>query len=217
MKKYLIFVILFLFLIQNVNADIISPGDKPINYCIDISNLEQYDKDFQFLLPFEFSNSYRTVKRQTEKNCFIKGGRLNTIYAITTDDFTKNVDIVEGDSSDDTFKLPDDKTLSNFIIKSGIKLNPISIVAKNDPLEKAIDVFEITKLDNKNFELKKSKVIYVYTDGTSEEKPYVSQEVRPEPSKKAILPWWFAEFWFVILPFLALIIIIGIIIYKRRK
>ena len=53
MNKYLIFIILFLFLIQNVNADILPFGKKYADDCFIISNMNDYH-DYIFIEGNEF-------------------------------------------------------------------------------------------------------------------------------------------------------------------
>ena len=103
------------------------------------------------------------------------------------------------------------------VLKSNIKLGSYPLPNSNDPLNKVVTFIDIKELNENNFVIEQSKIVFTYEDGTSEEKNFISQDVRPEPSRKAILPWWFAEFWFVILPLLALIIIISVLIKNKLR
>lgn len=115
-------------------------------------------------------------------------------------------------------KIRDDEFMNFFggnLVKSNLQISAFGLVQENDPLQKAVIILNIASLTENNLNIQKSKVTYTYTDGTSEEKVFQSQEIMPKPSKTAILPWWFAKFWYVILPIVA-IILIGIILLLRR-
>ena len=89
-------------------------------------------------------------------------------------------------------------------------------ISPNDPLESVKVILEIISLEESNFNIQKSKVIYSYKDGTSEEKSVYSQDILPKPSKTAILPYWFEAFWFIWIPIIA-ILLISLILFSRRK
>jgi len=62
--------------------------------------------------------------------------------------------------------------------------------------------------------MQKSKVIYTYTDGTSQEKIFNDQNTTPEPSSKSD---WGSGLWYIVLPVLAVIVIAVIIISRKFK
>lgn len=85
-----------------------------------------------------------------------------------------------------------------------------------DPTESVKDVFEIVFLTNENLEIQKSKVIYTYTDGTTEEIEYVIQDVRPPASRKPAFSLS-NYIWFLVPVFAFVIIVIILVARKLRK
>ena len=103
------------------------------------------------------------------------------------------------------------------VIQSNIELEPVlATVPANDPLESSYIFLEVISLDESGLEIEKTKIIYTYSDGTSEEKYFTSQDVLPERSKKALLPYWFESLWYVWIPIIA-IICIALVLAVRRK
>ena len=209
MKKYLfLIIILSLFLIQNVNADILPFGKKYVEACFEISNQNTYS-DYVFIAKNELL-SYKIIQ---PGDCFdVYKLAPSKIYAIKKINFNEDEIGKDYKEKENYFKN------NNKLLQSNLRLFNYPLPNSNDPLEKAVTILDIIELNENNFVIEKSKIIFTYEDGTSEEKTFVSQNITLEPSKKAILPWWFAEFWFVILPLLALaIIILTLLVRKFRK
>ena len=59
------------------------------------------------------------------------------------------------------------------------------------------------------FEIKKTKVIYTYMDGTSEEKEYITQNQRPQTNRINLI--------FLAVPALSMVMMSGIVLSRRRK
>lgn len=200
-------IILFAFVLilsvfpQSVSADSIISGTKSVNWCYEISNINDYP-NYVFVFNEERVTGHEVIN-QGDCFSFYKIG-LTSIYAIPKAEFNEN------ELNSKFFKKNNPK-----LIKSDIQLNAFGSVRENDPLQKAVITLDIQSLSESNFDIQKSKVAYTYIDGTSEEKVFQSQEIRPEPSKTAILPWWFAKFWYIILPIVSLVLI-GIILLIRR-
>lgn len=108
-------------------------------------------------------------------------------------------------------------TSNQDLLSSDIEIKAIALVHENDPRDKVVDLFEIESLSEDNVVLKKSKVVYTYLDGSTEEKTYTSQELRPNASKQSILPWWFIKFWYIVLPSLAIITFIVILLVRKIR
>ncbi|MEK6937323.1 MAG: hypothetical protein AABW58_04600 [Nanoarchaeota archaeon] len=214
MKKYLILaIILSLILIQNVNADILPYGRRYIESCYQISNADNF-QEYIFILDEQISRP----KKLDLNDCFAvnKNGEA-TIFAIKKDLFDEN----EFNEKFDKYTYNYEDKINYFkkpeLKNSDLNLRIYPLPKSNDPLRKTVIILNIKELNENSFTIRKEKILFTYEDGTSEEKNFISQDIWPEPSKKALLPWWFAEFWFAILPFLALIIMIGIFIYKRKR
>ncbi|MEA3292995.1 MAG: hypothetical protein U9P88_00760 [Patescibacteria group bacterium] len=172
-----------------------------MNWCYEISNINDYP-NYVFVFNEKRATGHKVI---SQRDCFsfYKNG-LTSIYAIPKEEFNEselNREFFEGNNPK--------------LIKSNIQLNGFGLVQENDPLQKAVITLDIQSLSENSFDIQKSKVTYTFTDGTSEEKVFQSQEIMPEPSKTAILPWWFAKFWYVILPIVA-VFLIGIILLIRR-
>ena len=195
------FVLVFSVFPQVVSADLMIPGTKSVNWCYEISNINDYT-NYVFVFNEERVTGHEVIN-QGDCFSFYKIG-LTSIYAIPKTEFN------ESELNREFFEENNPK-----LIKSNIQLNAFGSVQENDPLQKAVITLDVQSLSENSFDIQKSKVTYTYTDGTSEEKVFQSQGTMPEPSKTAILPWWFAKFWYVILPIVA-IALIGIILLIRR-
>ncbi len=195
------FVLVFSVFPQAVSADLIVPGTKSVNWCYEISNINDYPS-YVFVSNADIMASPGVIN---QGDCFsFYKFSLTSIYAIPKTEFVKselNRKFFEGNNPK--------------LIKSNIQLKAFGSVQKNDPLQKVVITLDIKSLSESNFDIQKSKVTYTYTDGTSEEKVFQSQKTMPKSSKTAILPWWFAKFWYIILPIVA-IVLIGIILFVRR-
>ena len=195
------FVLVFSVFPQVVSADLMIPGTKSVNWCYEISNINDYT-NYVFVFNEERVTGHEVIN-QGDCFSFYKIG-LTSIYAIPKTEFN------ESELNREFFEENNPK-----LIKSNIQLNAFGSVQENDPLQKAVITLDVQSLSENSFDIQKSKVTYTYTDGTSEEKVFQSQGTMPEPSKTAILPWWFAKFWYVILQIVA-IALIGIILLIRR-
>lgn len=201
-KLAILFIFVFIFSIFSrvVSADILLPGEKPVNWCYEISNINDYPN-----YVFIFNHEYRGPKVVNQGDCFnfYKFGS-NGIYAIPKADFN------EGELNIESFGETEPS-----LIKSNIQLDDIGPLKENDPLQAVVVTLRIQSLSGDIFDIQKSKVTYTYTDGMSEEKVFQSQEIMPKPSRTAVFPWWFARFWYVILPMLA-IVLTGVVLLARR-
>ena len=208
MKKYLfLIIILSLFLMQNVNADILPFGKKYVEACFEISNQNVY-LDYVFIAKNELLD-YKIIELG---DCFdVYKLAPSKVYVIKKVDFNEEEIGKDYKEKENYFKN------NNKLLQSNLKLFNYPLPNSNDPLDKVVTILNIVELNENNFIIEKSKIIFTYKDGTSEEKTFVSQNITPEPSKKAILPGWFAEFWFVILPLLALAIIVLILLVRKFR
>lgn len=177
-----------------VSADIIMPGTKIIGGCHKISNIEDYS-DYYFILYGEIM----TLSQIEQDECFsFYKFEHPIIYAIKKTDIEIN-------------KLNNFSEYSDKLIPSDIKLYDLNIVSDTSPLVGRTIVLEINGINDNELDIKKTKIIYSYYDGTSEEKYFEDQELYPQPSRGDLPPWWL----YIIVPIIAIIIIAAIL--KRRK
>ena len=204
----LLVVLIALVGIPTISADIIVPNsENTVFFNYEIVNMNEYD-DYVFIL-FGLIIGYHIIEPD-ESFDFYKFGQT-WIYAV------KSVDFDESEIGENESTLKDYFESNPKFIKSDIQLHSkYVIVAKNDPLISACIALEIVSLDENQLTIEKSKVIYTYTDGTTEEKSIISQDVLPQPSKTAVLPYWFESLWYVWIPLFALIGISLILLLRRR-
>jgi hypothetical protein len=204
-KHIILFALMFIFSVlpQTVSADIIIPGTKYVNWCYEISNINNYP-NYVFVFNERIVTGHKIINQGDCFNFYKMG--LTNIYAIPQAKFN------ESELNEEFFEENNPK-----LIKSNIQPDPFGLVQENDPLQEVIITLNIESLSENSFDIKKSKVTYTYTDGTSEEKVFQSQEIMPERSKTAILPLWFAKLGYVILPLVAIILIVIILLVRRLK
>ncbi|MBN1331259.1 hypothetical protein JW978_00020 [Candidatus Dojkabacteria bacterium] len=188
---------------QKAHADLIVPGTKSVDWCYEISNIDDYP-NYVFVYNEERVSDFGVIN---QGDCFIfyKIG-LAGIYAIPKADFD------ESELDEDFFAENNPK-----LIRSNIQLDPYGSVQWDDPLDKVVITLEILSLDPTSLDIQKSNVTYSYLDGTSEEKPFQSQDAIPEPSRSNFLPGWFMDSWFIILPVTAIIGIGAVLLIRKYK
>jgi len=184
-----------------VSADVIEPGMKNIDFNYKITNLDKYP-DYVFIAHGIPSPSFEIIN--SSQFSFYKHSTVS-IYAIKKSDFNEN-----------QIKNMDDSEIENFlnnskIISSDIKLEgSFGTVAINDPLDEALLELEITSVNGTKMTIKKSKIIYIYSDGSIQEELIKNQDVLPLPSKNKI-----NYVWYYLVPVIA-IVAIGIFLFLRR-
>lgn len=185
-------------------ADIIEPGMKEVKFHYTISNIDKYP-DYVFLIHGTPSPTYEIIN--SSEFSFYKLSTVS-VYAIKKTNFNET-ELSGSANFDSYFKNNPD------IIKSNIKLDgSYKQVNINDPLEKAHVILDITSINGSTMEINKSKVIFTYTDGTSQEERFKNQNTTPEPSNKSNLA---LELWYIVIPILAIIAIVIIIISRKFK
>lgn len=207
--KRLLYIVIFLLTCACVMpvtsfADILPDGKKGVEYCFQIDNINTYP-DYTFIAyPTSWDDSYLTLHKDTCLR-FYKNV-TPTIYAIPTKHFSEK-DI-----------LTDSKNYfsnNTYLLSSAFTIHDYSLVDIHSPLEKVIDIATITSLTETNFEIKKARIIYTYSDNTREEKKYSDKNIAPEPSRKVSVQAWLADIWYLLLPIITSIII-GVILVSRR-
>ncbi|HLC52423.1 MAG TPA: hypothetical protein VJI98_04225 [Candidatus Nanoarchaeia archaeon] len=192
-----------------VSADIIPVGYKGVSYCFEISNIEDY-QDYTFIAYFQEPMGGHKVISKEDCVSFYKFSNP-IIYAIKNSDF--NEADIGTEYEDEKLYFSSNPNL----LSSNFEINSISTIPENDPKNKIVDVLEITSLSENNFVLTKSKVVYTYTDGTTEEITYTNQNTRPEASRQPILPRWFAKLWYIIIPLIAVLAFVAILLIRKFR
>lgn len=219
-RKTILIPIILMLMLQpaGASADIVPLDRKPVDSTFKISNLGDYP-DYLFLLHGKPLPTYELIKAGEPFSIYKLGAA--SIYAIKKSDFDE-LELSENTPPESEKFFQDNPKL----ISSDLKLKSHPTVAKDDPLEKAVTYLRIDSLKENEFKIVKTKVVYTYEDGASEEKTFKSDDTIPEPSKKQSkesgLPGWFRSFWFIVLPVAALIgiifiLVIGILLARLRQ
>lgn len=189
---------IMLLLPQMVAADVIAPGIKSISYGFEISNMYDY-ADYVFLAHSQGPmDNYRIMTQGTSVG-FYKFS-TPTVYAIEKNKFN------EADIGITPEEIKTYFENNNDLIPSGIEMDIVSTVRDTDPTNSILDVLEIKSLDANGFELVKSKVVYTYTDGSTEERLYENQDIRPAASRSSEILYWIIGIVIVVIVIIALII-----------
>lgn len=196
-----------------VSADSIMPGYKSVEYCFQLENTNDFP-DYTFVVHYAFAMENYQVVRGNECMHFYKFNKPK-IYAVKKSLFNE-VPLISIMNSDNHSKLTEYIANDKNFISSDAEMEHAVPVVDTDPTEKIVDVLRIISVDENNAAIEKTKVIYTYTDGTTEEKVYASQDVRPSPSMVPAIPLTSTDIWYAIVPAAALAIII-IALRKFRK
>ena len=164
-----------------VRADVAISGRKNVSYCFQIENLNKFP-DYVFLAYYDFPrHSYQVIK---PGDCivFYKLSRP-TLYAIKKTEFN------EADAGTTQRGQVDENVKAYFetnpnLIRSGIKISSVSSLSDQNPINGIADMLRIKALSPKSFDIAYVRVIYTYSDGSTEEKAYQKQYERPEASRK---------------------------------
>src|SRR3989338_5170271 len=163
-------------------ADVITPGEKQIDFCYNITNIDKYP-DYVFLIHDTETSGFTDEITPGECFSFYKFGKP-WIFAV------KKSDYVEEEARGDEF-FESEKS-----IPSGFQLSGRGSTSIFDPLEKVTTLLEIVSLDDKKLEIKKLKEINTYTGG-------ISVDESDKPDENFLLN--FSNIWYIVLPVVAII------------
>lgn len=199
MKAFVVlFGMIILLLPQMAAADVIIEGTKSISYGFEISNMYDY-AGYVFLAHSQGPMDGYKIMVQGTSASFYKFS-TPTVYAIEKNKFN------EADVGITPEEIKTYFENNNDLIPSGIEMDIISTVPDTDPTNSILDVLEIKSLDADGFELVKSKVVYTYTDGSTEERLYENQNIRPAASRSSEILYWIIGIVIVVIVIIALII-----------
>jgi hypothetical protein len=191
--------------ISSAYADVIEPGQKNINLSYKITNINDFS-DYVFLLHGTPSPTVEILN--SSEFSFYKLSAAS-IYSVKKSNF--NQDIMN----------QNDTTIENYfnnnsdVIHSNLELSgSYGTVNESSNLKSAIIELEIVSANDTSLLIKKSKIIFNFTDGTTQTKDFVNDNTTPNPSKNQHVN--IDYLWYIILPIIAAIIIIAILIARRR-
>jgi len=194
-----------------VSADLIVPGQKSVSYCFEISNMADFP-DYSFLTSITYQGSYEGAN--ITKRVVIKSGECVVLYGIYTGYPPEIYAIKTADMSKENI----DSQSNPYVIPSGLHMmRGIYTLIDTDPTKSIKDYLEIVSITSDKFEIAKSKVLYTYEDGTTEEKTYTDQNVRPAPSRAPIIPLSTHELLYLGVPAAALMIISIILVLRKSR
>jgi hypothetical protein len=204
----IIVVLILAFNISSAYADVIEPGKKDIKLSYKISNINSFPL-YVFLLQGNPSPQYEILN--ASEFSFYKLSTAS-IYAVKRSSFNSDTLNQNNQSAVEDFF----KNNSN-VIHSNLELEgSYGTVDQNNQLNGALIVLEIVSVNDTALEIEKSKIIFSFTDGSTQEKAFKADNTTPVPTKTkqiAIIDY----LWYLILPLLAAIAIIGILLYRRKE
>jgi hypothetical protein len=199
-------VFILAFNISSVYADVIEPGKKEIKLSYQISNINNFPM-YVFLLHGSPSPPYEILN--TSEFSFYKLSTAS-IYAVKRSVFNTNILNQNNQSA-----VEDYFNNNSNVIHSNLELEgSYGNVDTDNQLNGALIVLEIVAVNDTALEMKKSKIIFNFTDGSTQEKTFEADNITPVPSKTNVTTIYYL--WYLVLPLMSAIAIIGIFLYRRR-
>jgi hypothetical protein len=187
-------------------ADAIEPGQKNVPLSYQITNIQDFP-DHVFILHGTPNPSLDIL--DSSEFSFYKLS-ICSVYAVPQTVF----DSVQMDQMDEAqieeFLKNDTRVASSNLTMDGI----FGTVNVADPLESALILLEIKSIKDNNLDIKKTKIIYYYSDGQKVEKPFQSENQIPLHTAPG--PSWDFYLYFIALPIVALVTIL-ILALRRRS
>ena len=203
----IIIVLILAFNISSAYADVIEPGKKEIKLSYQISNINNFPM-YVFLLHGSPSPPYEILN--TSEFSFYK---LSTASIYTVKRSVFNMDILNQNNQS---AVVDYFNNNSNVIHSNLELEgSYGTVDTNNQLDGALIVLKIVAVNDTALEIKKSKIIFSFTDGSTQEKTFEADNNTPVPSKTKDGTIIF-YLWYLLLPLMSAIAIIGIFLYRRR-
>lgn len=188
-------------------ADVVEPGQKEVKYYYKLTNLDQYP-DY-ILLAHGIPQPTYLILNEDEFS-FYKFSRVS-IYAVPRAQFQENQLQNMNTTILEQYFQTNPPVIPSNIILEGVYAQ----VMVSDPLDKVVVYLEIQSINPRYMEIKKTKIVYIYNDGTKAEKSCIDQNNTPPPPAK---PLNYSDIiWYMILPLVALLITIFIIIRRRNS
>lgn len=203
----LIFVFILALGISSTYADVIEPGKKNINLSYKILNINDFP-NYIFLLHGTPSPSHEILN--SSEFSFYKLSTAS-VYAVKKSNFNKEIlDQQDNEAMDNYFNN------NSNVLHSNLELSgSYGTLNETSNLNNAVIILEIVSVNDTSLLMKKSKIIFNFTDGTTQEKNFLNDNTTPEPTKTQNIST-IDYIWYLILPILAAIIIIAILITRKR-
>ena len=167
-------------------ADIIPAGQRGVNYCCRIDNIDQYP-NYVFIAYCRFPSPGYSIIKPGECIRFYHLCQPS-IYAIAKAKFSE--DSIKNDrfenSEESRLKLQRYFEANPNMVRSGIEIRSVSTRDKSDPVKSIEDILTIKSVPTRTLSIEYQSVIYTFDNGTIEKKAYTTQSKRPAPSSKIV-------------------------------
>ncbi|AKG21590.1 hypothetical protein [Calothrix sp. 336/3] len=168
-------------------ADVLPPGESPVNYCFKIANLDKYPNYFLIAHVKSENPNLPTYNRilQSGKCLGLNGYReYSDIYAIKKS-LLKSQDITKAKEGQ---YIKDWNSKKSLLVPAKNSITSLRLLPGRYGVKEVADVLEIVAIAPKSLDLKYKEVVYTSNLGNSETKAYQVQDKRPLPS--LILNWF---------------------------
>lgn len=195
-------VVICAFTIPTIYADVIDPNQTEVPVYYIITNINDYP-NYVFLLHGNPSPSFM-VLNSSEFNFYKLS--IASIYAVEKSNYNQT----ELENFNDT-ELDNYFEENTNVIPSDLQLKgDINDINGSYSLEKVVVELEITSLNQTNLVIKKTRAKFIYSDGITKTADFQDQNTTPSPDTFDKM-----DFWYFIIPLLAIIAIISILLYRR--
>lgn len=207
MKSGNVVILVFLilgFLLSPSYADVIEPGQKNVPIYYVLNNINDYP-GYVFLL--HGSPSPDLMVLNSSAFTFYKFSAVN-IYSVKKSDFNQaSIEKMNLTQLDSYFNN------NSKVSKSDLELEAsYGTVSESSLLENATIILKIVSVNP--LKIEKFRIIYQYQNGKTDQQNYNQQNTTPPPSTPVPGNLFF---YYIFIPILAALIIIGILVYRRYR
>jgi hypothetical protein len=202
----LVLVLLFVFSLTPVYGDVVEPGKKIVPLYYVLENINDYP-GYVFLLHGSPSPDYQILN--SSPFTFYKFS-VTSIYAVNRSDFNLR-ELQDMDSNQLDAYFGNDSRVLN----ANLQLESVyQTVSETNPLENATIMLNLVSLDDNGLKIEKSRIIFYYNTGQTDQLNYVDQNTTPEPSSPEPGNLYL---YYLLLPILAAAAILIILLYRRYR
>jgi hypothetical protein len=165
-----------------VLADVLVPGQSPVEYCFQIINVNKYP-NYLFVasigVPWKHDSRDNRIIRQ--RKCLgLEYVQEADIFAIKKSQVKSN-DIITDKEGEKLKSLNSHKFT---LIPTTKKIHNLRTLPSEYGVKKVVDSLEIVAIQPKSLDLRFKEVVFTFNQGKSETKAYQTQDKRPLPSLK---------------------------------